>query len=100
MTNQRDYDMPQVYSQMKFVEFLDFLGRVAIDYFDIVPNGPKELHYKVHEIIKLFWGTKPKPKKETWGAKGRDKGREKKVHHFPEIVVPDMEDPEDGDEEY
>ena len=46
MTNARDADYPQVYSQMKFVEFLDFLGRVAIDYFDVIPNGPPDLEDK------------------------------------------------------
>ena len=44
-----------MYFQIKFVEFLDLLGRVAIDYFDEVQDGPKDLHDKVFAIVKLFW---------------------------------------------
>ena len=55
MTRHKDLTEPYMYFQIKFVEFLDLLGRVAIDYFDEVLDGPKDLHDKVFAIVKLFW---------------------------------------------
>ena len=82
MTRHHDLEEPDKYLQIKFVEFLDFLSRVSIDYFDAVGNGPSDLEDKVHEILKLLWAVKkPKGKaadKKKVVKKTRGK-REKKV---------------------
>ena len=97
MTRHYDLEEPDRYHQIKFVEFLDFLGRVAIDYFDEVPSGPKDLEDKVYEIVKLLWAAKaPGGGKDAGAAKKaakRARGkREKKVQKFPELLAPLFED--------
>ena len=91
MTKLHDLDEPVKYYSIKFVEFLDFLGRVTIDYFDEIGEGPRDLEDQVYEVCKILWENKcpggvktvteeDKPKKKK-GAKKRDKGevREKKT---------------------
>jgi hypothetical protein len=80
-----------MYFKIKFVEFLDFICRVAIDYFDITPDRTHDLHDKVHEIIKLFW-PKPKGEKVKETTKRREKAREKKENRFPLLEEPVFED--------
>ena len=103
MTRHNDLEEPMMYHQIKFVEFLDFISRVAIDYFAQVktstgPN-PKDLEDKVYEIVKILWATKAPAKvkkgaakKPEVGAKGR---RVKKVPQFPELQAPFFEDSDD-----
>jgi hypothetical protein len=43
MTRSNDLEEPDKYYSIKFVEFLDFLGRVTIDYFDEIGEGPRDL---------------------------------------------------------
>jgi hypothetical protein len=71
-----------LYRQIKFVEFLDFLCRVAIDYFEIVTNSPNSLEDKVFEIIRFFW-PEPIKKNENKMTKNRKEKREKKEQKIP-----------------
>ena len=43
MTKHNDQEEGEKYYQIKFVEFLDFLGRVALDYFEELGHGPTDL---------------------------------------------------------
>ena len=58
MTKHNDLEEPEKYYQIKFVEFLDFLGRLALDYFEELGHGPTDLEDKAHEILKLIWPAK------------------------------------------
>jgi len=43
MTKHNDQEEGEKYYQIKFVEFLDFLARVAIDYQEELGHGPPDL---------------------------------------------------------
>ena len=77
MTRHNDLEDPQKYLSIKYVEFLDLLSRIAIDYFEILGDEKKDLEDKVHELLKLFWPkSKGADKKTTKKVRGK---REKKV---------------------
>ena len=59
MTKHNDQEEIDKYYQIKFVEFLDFISRTAIDYAEELGSGPPDLEDQVHEIMKVIW---PKPK--------------------------------------
>ena len=44
--------------------------RVAIDYFETIGSGPKDLEDKAHEIVKLIWKSNKIPS-------GKDKNKVK-----------------------
>jgi len=61
------------------VEFLDFLGRVAIDYFEELGGGPSDLEDKAHEILKMIWPAKSASKGKDESKKKDRKNRNKKT---------------------
>ena len=53
MTRHKDLDEPWSYNQLAFVEFLDFICRVAIDYYELHPDKQEktDLEDKTFDIL-------------------------------------------------
>ena len=60
MTNHNDLDESWKYFQIKFVEFLDMICRIALDYFEELDKKgikvPKDIDDKVYALLKILWG--------------------------------------------
>lgn len=93
MTNLEDLNENKKYFHLKFVEFLDFLCRVAILYHQMrKDNGikpPNDIEDKVHEVLEVLW--EHKVKKDARKAKvvkvdlTGPRKRKKKEKVFPEL---------------
>jgi hypothetical protein len=91
MTRFLDLDEPEKYSQIIFVEFLNFIGRVSLDYFEELddPLNPRDLEDRAHVILKILWDRcSPKDPDSNKAGGGRKRDRSKKDNveiKFPEL---------------
>lgn len=98
MTNLHDLKECRTYFSLKFVEFLDLLCRVSLQYhLDKAAAGaevPHDLEDKVFKVLEMLWHRRTKKERAMTHAtdgSGRTR-RRKKAKGFPELLPPVYED--------